>query len=378
MKIIKEYQKFYDNRKFDLLLEEVGFLFESEEASSVAPKQAQSEKEIIEEMPEEEKKKIEDLIAKHFPEVKGKVDLDKSTDKKAEKGEEGEEGSKEGDKEGEKTNEEGGILLAITVASLIPACLEAVGSMANFLKREFGINMDDKKIEQMKKLNEAIAAYKSMSKSIKEGKKPKVRFLGNAYFDNNWFEISNALSKHLGNKELEFGHQPHEHKPLGDALGIDKSDRVVPEEEKQKKAEKEAAKLNPKGEPKFSKLSLDTEISRLKVYRDKLFGSDFGNWLKEKGHQLHSLYTSPIRATLKGIAFFSKPSSVLRDSKVREKVANIIYAGFMITLAGYGIMSSISHLAGLSEVAQIFLKGLESGVQISEIRKEAIMSILKT
>ena len=48
----------------------------------------------------------------------------------------------------------------------------------------------------------------------------------------------------------------------------------------------------------------------------------------------------------------------------------------MIGLASWGIWSSISHLAGLSEVAQIFLKGLEQGVQMSEIRKQAITAIL--
>jgi len=365
MKIIKEYQKFNESRSLELLLEEIGFLFESDEVSSIAPKQAQSEEEIIEEMPEEEKKKIEDLIAKHFPETKGKIDLDKPvSDKEQEQSED------------KKTNEEAGILLAITIASLIPACLEAVGSAANFLKRKFGINLDDKAMKNLKMLNEAISTYKKMKKSIADGQKIKVRFLGNAYFDNNWFEISNNLAKALGNTELEFNHQPHEHKPLGELGGIDKGDRVVPEEELKKKAEKEAANKDSKGNPKISKVAIDMEIGRLKKYRDKLFGSDFGNWLKEKGHQLHSLYTAPIRAVLKGLGAVSKPSSKLRNEKYREKVANIIYAGFMIGLASWGIWSSISHLVGLSEVAQIFLKGLEQGVQMSEIRKQAITSIL--
>ena len=254
--------------------------------------------------------------------------------------------------------------------------MEAVGSGANFLKRKFGINLDDKAMKNLKMLNEAISTYKKMKKSIADGKKIQVRFLGNAYFDNNWFEVSNNLAKSLGNTELEFDHQPHEHKPLGELGGIDKGDRVVPEEELKKKAEKEAANKNSKGNPKISKAVIDMEIGRLKKYRDKLFGSDFGNWLKEKGHQLHSLYTSPIRAVLKGLGAVSKPSSKLRNEKFREKIANIIYAAFMIGLASWGIWSSISHLVGLSEVAQIFLKGLEQGVQMTEIRKQAIASIL--
>ncbi len=358
MRLIKEYQNFIETRKIESLLDEMGILFES--GDLIAPKQAQSETEVIEEMPEEDKKKIEDLIAKHFPEVKGKVDLDKPT---------------KTEEEGEKTNE-GAILLAVTVASLIPACLEAVGSSVNFLKREFGINLDDKKMKDLKKLNEAIDAYKKMKKSIEEGQKPRVRFMGSAYFDNNWFEISNKLSKDLGNKELEFGHQPHEHKPLGDAGGIDKGDRVITDEQKRAKDEKEDSKLNSSGNVKINKQSLDIEIVRLKKYRDELFGSDFGNWLKEKGHQLHSLYTIPIRAVLKGISLFTKPSSALRDEKVREKIANVMYAIFMIGLATIGIWNSISHLTGLSEVSKIILKGIEGGVQMSEIRKEAVASII--
>ena len=53
-----------------------------------------------------------------------------------------------------------------------------------------------------------------------------------------------------------------------------------------------------------------------------------------------------------------------------------MYAIFMIGLATIGIWNSISHLTGLSEVSKIILKGIAGGVQMSEIRKEAVASII--
>jgi hypothetical protein len=98
--------------------------------------------------------------------------------------------------------------------------------------------------------------------------------------------------------------------------------------------------------------------------------------MKEKGHALHHAYTSPIRLVLRGVAKLSKKDSKLRDEATREKVANVIYAITMVGLAGYGIMSTLSHMAGVGEVAQIMLKGIEGGLNTAEVRKQALTAIL--
>lgn len=353
MKYVNNYERFLEKRNFqnslELLIERYGVLLESDEAAAIAPKESQSEKEILEEMPEDQKKKIEDILAKHFPETKGKLDVDKIPG-------EGEEGKKEGEEsgekkvEGEKTNEEGGILLAITIASLIPACMEAVGSLGNMLKQKFGINLDDKQMENLKKLNEGITALKNILNK-KEGK-----FQKKSYNESNFKEISSTLSKELAQPDLEFGkgYEDHGH-------GAKHSE--------EKKVEEAA-------ETEDTKALITKELEKYKKFRDKLFGSNFGNWLKEKGHALHHAYTAPIRGVLWTISLATKPGSKLRNEEVREKVANVIYCITMIGLAGYGIASSLSHLHGVSEVTGIILKGAEAGLNTSELRKQAITSIL--
>jgi hypothetical protein len=114
------------------------------------------------------------------------------------------------------------------------------------------------------------------------------------------------------------------------------------------------------------------EIQKIKNKRDQLFGSNFGNWMKEKAHKLHNLYTSPIRLALYGMSRVSKRSSKLRDEEFRTKIANVIYAITMVTLAGIGIWGSLGNLAGVSEVTGVVLKGIESGTNTSEIRKQAV------
>ena len=334
-------------------------LLESDEAAGIVPAQAQSEKEILEEMPEEEKKKIEDILAKYFPETKGKLDVDNLPSESGEgEKKEGEGEKKEG--EGEKTNEEAGILLAITIASLIPAAMEAVGSLANLFKRKFGINLDEKQMENLKKLNEGITALNSI-KAGKEGK-----FMSKSYNMETFKEISNILAKELATPELEFG------KGYEDDHGhSDKKEESKPEGEQVKEAQKDDDLALNKVDAE-----LDKELAKYKKFRDKLFGSNFGNWLKEKGHDLHHAYTAPIRGVLWTISLATKKDSKLRDEKIREKVANVLYAIAMISLAGYGIMSSLGSLSGVGEISQVLLKGVEGGVNLGELRKQALTALL--
>lgn len=268
-------------------------------------KSAQSDKEIIEEMPEDQKMKIQAIIAKHFNQ---KVNLDSAAE-----GEEKESG-------GGKTNE-GAVLLAITIASLIPVAMEAVGTLGNLLKRKFGINLDEKQIAGLGKIGDAIECLKKIS----AGK--EAEFLGKKRGAEDWKEIGQELARRLGTGE-------------------------------------ESAE------------NIKEEIERLHKLRDRMFGSGFSKWLKEKGHQLHHLYTSPIRAALLGMSKISGKDSKLRDEHFREKAANIIYAITMVGLAGAGIWEGLSQLAGVKDVGSIILKGIESGVNSSEIRKQALKALI--
>lgn len=361
MKRLNNYQKFFESMKVEILLEEYGILLEADESAAAAPTEVQSEKEILEEMPEDQKSKIEDILAKHFPEAKDELDIDKLPSEGGEgEAKEGEGEKKEGE-EVEKTNE-GAVLLAITIASLIPACMEAVGSLSNLLKQKFSVNLDDKQIANLKKMNDAIA---TLNKIYSKG---TGKFEGKEYNMKTFSEISNILSKELANPELAFG------KGYEDDHGHGAKTNEEAEVTEEPKTEEDTTEVMK--DIKSAEEQIKKEIAKLKKFRDKIFGSDFGNWMKEKGHALHHAYTAPIRAVLWTISKVSKKSSKLRDENVREKIANVIYTITMIGLAGYGIMSTLSHLNGVGEVAQLILKGTEGGLNLSEMIKQALTQVL--
>lgn len=390
MKRLSKYQVFFENRKNESILESFGMLLEADEAAAAAPAQSQSEKEILDETPEDKKKKLEDILGKYFPDTKGKVDVDTAPNEGGEpakegeakkegeevekKAVEGEEVEKKEGEEGEKTNE-GAVLLAITIASLLPAVMEAAGSLTNLLKQKYGINLDEKQMASVKKINDGITAYNKLLKDPKA----TVKFEKKPYTRENWEEISNVLSTELALPDLAFGKGYDAHGHHAPAAKPAEGEKVEDKKEEPAVAAKvaesaEAPEVAKKGDEATDQIK--REIEKLKSQRDKVFGAKFGNWLKEKGHGLHSVYTSPIRLVLRGIAKFSKKSSKLRDEATREKIANVLYAITMISLAGYGIMSTLNHMAGVGEVAQILLKGTESGIQLSELRKQALTAIL--
>lgn len=359
MRYVSTYERFLEKKELDSLFERFEFIFESDNLLNI---EIQSEKELLEETPEEQKAKIEDIITKHLPETKGKINLD----------------AKE---EPEKTNEEGGILLAITIASLIPIAMEAIGSFSNFLKRKFGINLNESQMEKIKLMNDAITVLKKLKGGDKDTKVDKGIFLNREWKRSGWDALCNALANKLGIEELKAGVEEHKHSDkFLPNLAMNKSDRLVTRKEEIEK-DKELERIK-KGKGEDTLLrdevghQIGLEIQKIKNKRDELFGSDFGNWMKEKAHKLHNLYTTPIRLALYGLSRVSKSSSKLRDEEFRTKIANIIYAITMVSLAGFGIWGSISHLAGVSEVAAIILKGLESGASSSEMRRQAIQAIM--
>lgn len=394
MKHLSNYRKFYEKREIDSILEGVEVLFEG----TIAPTEVESDKELVADSSEDEKSKIEDLIKKHF---KQDIDLDKAPRPRKEGDENTEDTKTEGENpedkktEGEGTNE-GAVLLAITIASLIPVAMEAVGNLSNLLKRKFGINLTEDQLKQVKYYNDAITAY---NKIITKG---TAKFEGTDYNWKNWNELGTKLFELTKNEAVQFGKgseflghghghgDKHEETPKEEVSKEQPTEQTKPETKtpettQQKETPKEEVKESLLLEAEAAKVTgtnadkklVETEILKLKAIRDKLFGTSFGNWLKENGHKLHHAYTSPIRLALWGMAKLTKRDSKLRDEQFREKVANVIYSITMVSLAGVGIWQGISHLHGVNEVGALILKGIEGGVNTPEIRKQALTALMK-
>jgi hypothetical protein len=130
----------------------------------------------------------------------------------------------------------------------------------------------------------------------------------------------------------------------------------------------EKAKTDPKTKKYVD--SKKAELAKMKEEGSKKFGGKIAKFLKEAGHSLHSLYTSPIRALLWTLSLFTPKGSDLRDAKIREKIANIIYAAGMIAFAGAGMYHSLTHLSGVSEAATAIIDGTKTGKSASEIIKD--------
>ena len=252
--------------------------------------------------------------------------------------------------------------------------MEAVGSISNLLKQKFSVNLDEKQIANLKKMNDAIATLNAVLS------KGSGKFEGKEYNKKTFSEISNILSKELANPELAFGkgYDDHGHGKTNEEAEVATEEPKVEGDDTDKEKYNKILDDTKKvifGD-KSSEDQIKKEISKLKKFRDKIFGSNFGNWMKEKGHSLHHAYTSPIRAVLWTISKATKQSSKLRDEQFREKVANVIYAVTMVGLAGYGIYSTLGHMAGVGEVSQIVLKGVEGGLNTKEIIKSAVTGLM--
>jgi hypothetical protein len=119
-------------------------------------------------------------------------------------------------------------------------------------------------------------------------------------------------------------------------------------------------------------------LNSLKKQKDEKFGTKIGNMAKHAGHSLHEAYTFPIRKMLQFVAWTSEKfgkKTKLSDEKYREKLANIIYAVAMLSIAGYGIASHITHLTGVGPVITTLADGVKAGKSIVDIVKDVALSI---
>jgi hypothetical protein len=117
------------------------------------------------------------------------------------------------------------------------------------------------------------------------------------------------------------------------------------------------------------------ELEKLIHFRDSEFGSSIANKLKSAGESLHHAYVYPIERLLAGIAYFQKKGSKLKDKHYREKVANILYAITMVTIAGAGVISHIKHLAGVGPIITTIADLVKGGKSIADIAKEVLIAI---
>jgi hypothetical protein len=120
------------------------------------------------------------------------------------------------------------------------------------------------------------------------------------------------------------------------------------------------------------------KLEALKKQRDEKFGTKIGNMAKHAGHGLHEFYTSPIRKMLQFVAWtaemFGKKTK-LQDEKYREKLANIIYAVTMLSVAGFGVASHIRHLVGVGPILTTAAEGIKAGKSVVDIIKDAALLI---
>jgi hypothetical protein len=166
----------------------------------------------------------------------------------------------------------------------------------------------------------------------------------------------------------------NKYKPRGlspeEQIELKKLDKAIEEKEKYIK------RLDSKNDPKESKER--ERLEHLIHIKDENFGNKLAYIAKVAAHSLHDEYVYPIKKVLQFAAWtaekFGKKTK-LSDEKYREKVANIMYAVFMCGLAGYGALSHISHLTGVTEVAVFVADSIKAGKSVMEIIKGALLLI---
>ena len=116
---------------------------------------------------------------------------------------------------------------------------------------------------------------------------------------------------------------------------------------------------------------LKKEIYSDKKAYDKEFGAGLGNWMKKAGHTLHEWYIKPFEGIL-WVLGWTGLWPKMRNKNSREKAANIFYSLTMITLAGSGVLSHISHLHGIADVAAVATELADGAVSFAAAAETAL------
>ena len=165
--------------------------------------------------------------------------------------------------------------------------------------------------------------------------------------------LSNWISRNTGKSEAEIAQLKSFNKKIEEKEKYIKS--LDKKDDKREMKEREALKS-------------------MKKQRDNIWGSDFGQWMKEWSHKLHKVYTWPIRTFLKGYGWVAGIDG-LKDKKTREKVANILYVITMATIGGTLAISHLSSLHGVGPFLQGIGDGVKSGKSITDIVKSIGLAI---
>ena len=143
---------------------------------------------------------------------------------------------------------------------------------------------------------------------------------------------------------------------------------------------KERKKVVNKNDSTYSdeEKNLEKEIKELEEEIEKRFGSYLGSVLKGAAHEIHETYLSPIKSVLKGIAWtagkFGKKVKI-QDEAYRNKIAEIIYATIMISAAGAGVASHLSHLTSIQPILTTIVELAKGGKSVLDILKAVITVI---
>jgi hypothetical protein len=120
------------------------------------------------------------------------------------------------------------------------------------------------------------------------------------------------------------------------------------------------------------------KLNQLLKQRDAQFGTKIGNWSKHASHNMHHLFTLPIRKFLQSIAWTSEKfgkKTKLSDEKYIEKIANIIYAVSMTAISGTGILTHIGHLSGVGPVVVTIADSIKAGKSVSDTIKGILLLV---
>jgi len=204
--------------------------------------------------------------------------------------------------------------LTVTVALLLPAILNLVGKAANKIKQQFLPKEEKDKLESM------LQQIKDIRKKHDIG----------TYIDN----------------------------PFND----------TPD---QKRAKGLIKKIKNDIEHNYG-----AKVPWLKWDEEKGFISD-KQTLGHLGHKLHHVYTMPIEKFLHLASFVPGSPKFLKDKKTRQKIADVIYAGFMLWLGGTHVRHGLhdilaGHGVDAVKIADTVGNGYKSGLSFAEIAGEVL------
>lgn len=116
-----------------------------------------------------------------------------------------------------------------------------------------------------------------------------------------------------------------------------------------------------------------------KEYHNRL-DSKFGKNLIGAGHALHKLYTAPIRLALRLGSFIpGKFGDWCKDPKMRQKIADVIYAFTMLFYAGWQAYEGITeilaqHGINAASFAELVIDAAKSGKSLNDVAEIALQA----